>query len=182
MTEALKPPVKFPPISVAESVFVPSWRVIMFHTPINRTLGLRQMRVLDQSPISDIAAPFALWVFTEDGETRDQSRYTLEVRETAREMLHAISPRDMRAEGIIASNPIFRGYTDPDTGIMPQFYALGFPPTVLRAGMKFLWEKTHGENAWAQNPAVIVLRYKPHPTNVDSFLEHRAAQCARSSS
>lgn len=78
------------------------------------------------------------------------SRLTLEITNMWVEQLNDISEEDAMAEGC-----------KPWTGALQSY----------RTDFRYLWESIYGHGSWDENPYVLVIEFKPHLCNVDTFME-----------
>lgn len=94
------------------------------------------------------------------------SRITLMVEAVRVEPLQDILESDAIAEGI---EPLKsrRGYYDPlqSHGVVRA----GYWYASARVAFGDLWNSLHGPEAWADNPAVVVLTFRPVLANIDSL-------------
>lgn len=113
----------------------------------------RQLRLSDEwaKPHRTLRSPIHM--------PRWASRLTFTVSEVKVERLQDISEEDARAEGLIQHNG---GWV---TGLPWEGQALD----TARRAFSWLWEDTHGPDAWAQNPWVVAIRFSFHRGNIDDL-------------
>lgn len=87
------------------------------------------------------------------------SRLTLTVTATKIERLQDISEDDAIAEGVGRDSDGWIDYLYPSTQCC----------STARDSFQTLWTSLHGENAWAENPEVVVISFETHRCNIDQM-------------
>lgn len=110
--------------------------------------------------------PYAVWLKRPSiFMPRRASRLTLEVTGVKVERLHNISEADAASEGVESDTDGWIDYQMPATQRC----------TSARGAFKTLWNSINGPNAWALNPWVCAVTFRPHLCNIDSFIEGQSA-------
>lgn len=142
-------------------------------------------------PADDVAAkhPCVCSNYSRDGKaiywtpsihmTRWQSRLTLAVIAIKTESLQDITEADAVAEGIAYHDHGLNRYGqkaecwhhDPEQAAMGSNFCLGS----ARHAFGNLWNSLHGENAWAENPALVAISFDVIKANIDAPAEEATA-------
>ena len=130
------------------------WNVDYHRTPVYRA----DFPAEEKSPVPD---RFYRWRSSLH-LPRWASRLTLTVTAVKVERLQSINEADAKAEGV---GPEF------ECDVATFVRGGTVPPSTHVLGFKHVWESLHGPAAWAANPWVAAVRFRPHLRNIDQMDE-----------